>query len=87
MATISRIPVSEYLHEIYRPDRDYVDGEVQERNRGEKEHSAWQGALAEYFRRHRKQWELRVYPEFAPAGLTNAFSSTGSHAAAPGCAG
>jgi Uma2 family endonuclease len=63
MATISRIPVSEYLHEIYRPDRDYVDGEVQERNMGEKEHSAWQGALAEYFRRHRKQWELRVYPE------------------------
>jgi Uma2 family endonuclease len=63
MATISRIPVSEYLHEIYRPDRDYVDGEVQERNMGEKEHSAWQGALAEYFRRHRKEWGLRVYPE------------------------
>jgi Uma2 family endonuclease len=63
MATISRIPVSEYLHEIYRPDRDYVDGEVQERNMGEKEHSAWQFALARYFYGHRKEWELRVYPE------------------------
>ena len=32
MSTVARIPLSEHLHEIYRPDRDYMDGEVQERN-------------------------------------------------------
>lgn len=63
MATIPRVSVSEYRHEVYRPDCDYVDGEVRERNVGEKEHSAWQGALVAYFRTNRKQWGLRVYPE------------------------
>jgi hypothetical protein len=32
MATNTVIPVSEYLSTTYRPDCDYVDGEVQERN-------------------------------------------------------
>ncbi len=63
METIPRVQVSEYLHEIYRPDCDYVDGELEERNVGEKEHSAWQGALTMYFRNRRKEWGLRVYPE------------------------
>lgn len=63
MGTVARISVSDYLHEIYRPDRDYVDGEVQERNPAEREHSAWQLALTVYFRNHRKEWGLRVYPE------------------------
>lgn len=63
MATSQRIPVSEYLHEVYRPDRDYVDGELEERNVGEKEHSAWQFALARFFHGHRHEWGLRVYPE------------------------
>ena len=63
MGTIPGVSVAEYLHEIYRPDCDYVDGEVQERNMGEKEHSAWQFALARYFHSHRKEWGLRVYPE------------------------
>ncbi len=63
MGTTHGISVATYLHEIYRPDCDYVDGEVQERNMGEKEHSAWQGALIEYFRKHRHAWKIHVYPE------------------------
>ena len=39
MATNTLIPVSEYLSTSYRPDCDYVDGEVQERNLGEQDHS------------------------------------------------
>ena len=38
MAT-ARIPVSEYLATVYRPDGDYIDGEVLERNLGEQAHS------------------------------------------------
>jgi Uma2 family endonuclease len=34
MATTMRIPLSEYLETSYRPDREYVDGEIRERNVG-----------------------------------------------------
>jgi len=46
MATNTVIPVSEYLSTTYRPDCDYVDGEVQERNLGEQDHSDLQTRLA-----------------------------------------
>jgi Uma2 family endonuclease len=45
MATSALIPVSEYLKTSYRPDCDYVDGEVQERNLGEQDHSEIQSRL------------------------------------------
>jgi hypothetical protein len=44
-----RIPVEEYLATSYRPDCDYVDGEIEERNVGEFDHSFLQGLL---FRLH-----------------------------------
>ncbi len=34
MATAVHIPLSEYLQTTYRPDRDYIDGELKERNPG-----------------------------------------------------
>ena len=40
------VPVEEYLRTSYRPDRDYVDGEVLERNLGEHDHSDLQTELA-----------------------------------------
>src|SRR5438270_3238386 len=45
MATSTLIPVSEYLAPAYLPDRDYVDGQVQERNFGELDHSDLQRQL------------------------------------------
>jgi Uma2 family endonuclease len=39
MATNTLVPVSEYLRTAYSPDCDYVDGEIQERNLGEQDHS------------------------------------------------
>ena len=45
MATRALIPVEVYLTCVYRPDCDYVDGEVLERNLGEREHSYVQMAL------------------------------------------
>ncbi|HLI64222.1 MAG TPA: hypothetical protein VKV05_12550 [Terriglobales bacterium] len=37
MATAAqhRVTIEEYLRSCYRPDCDYVDGELQERNLGE----------------------------------------------------
>jgi hypothetical protein len=40
MATASTlISIEEYLRTSYHPDCDYVDGEIQERNLGEREHA------------------------------------------------
>ena len=46
MATSTLIPLAEYLKSSYRPDREYIDGELVERNRAEWEHSRIQAYLA-----------------------------------------
>lgn len=63
MKSVALISVAEYLRTAYSPDCDYVDGEVQERNLGELDHSALQGELLYYFRSRKKQWRVFVYPE------------------------
>lgn len=57
------VSVEEYLRTSYRPDCDYVDGEVLERNGGEHDHSDLQTELAYYFRARRKQWKLHAVVE------------------------
>ena len=49
MATTVYIPVEEYLSTSYRPDCDYVDGEVLERNLGTQSHALLQALLAKWF--------------------------------------
>jgi hypothetical protein len=34
MATATQIPVSQYIDTSYHPDREYIDGELRERNVG-----------------------------------------------------
>jgi Uma2 family endonuclease len=63
MATSALISVAEYLSTSYRPDCDYVDGEVQERNLGEYDHGKLQGILYLLFSAQRKEWQIRVVPE------------------------
>jgi Uma2 family endonuclease len=57
------VPVEEYLRTSYRPDCDYVDGKVLERNLGEHDHSDLQSELLYYFRSRRKQWRLHAVVE------------------------
>ena len=63
MATGVLISVNEYLHSVYRPDCDYVDGEVQERNLGELDHSDLQRRLLALLDRNEYAPYLRVNPE------------------------
>ncbi|HMD20937.1 MAG TPA: Uma2 family endonuclease [Alloacidobacterium sp.] len=58
-----KVSVNEYLTTSYRPDCDYVDGEVQERNLGEKEHAILQRAFTFLFTLKRTEWRVEVYPE------------------------
>ena len=55
MATSALISVAEYLSTSYRPDCDYVDGEVQERNLGEYDHGKPQGILCLLFSAKRRR--------------------------------
>jgi Uma2 family endonuclease len=63
MATGTLVSVEEYLSTSYRPDREYIDGVIEERNLGEFDHSSLQAALTAYFFNRRKEWKLRVLPE------------------------
>jgi Uma2 family endonuclease len=58
MATILHIPLHEYLSLSFRPDREYVDGEVRERNVGKYEHARVQALLAAWFGNHEKEWGI-----------------------------
>ncbi|MGA3039186.1 MAG: Uma2 family endonuclease [Bryobacteraceae bacterium] len=46
MATSISVPVEEYLRTTYRPDMEYVDGELVERHVGEHKHSRLQTLIA-----------------------------------------
>jgi Uma2 family endonuclease len=45
----AQISVEEYLHTMYHPDCDYVDGVVEERNLGEVDHGLAQLRLGHFF--------------------------------------
>ena len=63
MASATLVPLETYLHTAYSPDRDYVDGELKERNVGEKDHARLQKLILLFFAAIEKQSGLRVYPE------------------------
>ena len=63
MTTATEVPLSEYLSTSYRPDCDYLDGELLERNVGELDHSRLQGLLFRYLSNREKQWGIFVLVE------------------------
>jgi Uma2 family endonuclease len=58
-----QIPVEEYLRTVYRPDCDYIDGEVLERNMGETPHARLQTFFARYFAPYEDDWHFEVLTE------------------------
>jgi Uma2 family endonuclease len=63
MATQTQIALSEYLQTSYRPDREYVDGELQERNVGKSDHARVQALLTIWFGAHEDEWQIIVTTE------------------------
>jgi Uma2 family endonuclease len=61
--TQTLVSVEEYLSTVYKPDCDYVDGEVQERNMAEVDHSRLQCELIGSFYLRRRQWNITILPE------------------------
>jgi Uma2 family endonuclease len=64
MATTAvTVPLSEYLETSYRPDSEYIDGELLERNLGELDHSRMQALLTRFLMNREKEWGIFVVPE------------------------
>ena len=64
MATAtSQLSVQDYLKLTSDPDCEYVEGVLEERPVGERDHAAWQDALLAWFREHKREWNIFVYPE------------------------
>lgn len=57
------VSVREYLTTSYRPDCDYVDGRIEERNVGEFDHALIQTLLAHIFTTNRDAWGIIALTE------------------------
>ncbi|HUI84335.1 MAG TPA: Uma2 family endonuclease [Candidatus Binatia bacterium] len=62
MAT-TQVSLEEDLRTDYEPDCDYVDGELEERNVGENEHSITQAFFIKWLAKHEDEWQLEACPE------------------------
>jgi Uma2 family endonuclease len=62
MGPANLISIEEYLDTSYSPDREYIDGEVVERNLGEKTHSKIQRKLLLYLCSRAKKFDIEVFP-------------------------
>lgn len=65
--------VREYLRTNWSPDREFVDGRIEERNLGEKEHSLIQRYLTFLFMLKRAEWGVEVYPELRTQTAAGSF--------------
>ena len=57
------LSLDEYLRTSFKPDVDFVDGEIRERNLGEFEHATFQSAIAGWFWPRRSEWQLHPVVE------------------------
>lgn len=57
------VSVEEYLHSSYEVDCDYVDGELVEREVGERDHSQLQGHILAYYLSRRRKWGIYPFVE------------------------
>lgn len=64
MSTTTLVPIETYLKTSYRPDREYIDGEVQERNLGEYEHGRIQALLSALFLVNESAWGVRTITDW-----------------------
>ena len=56
------LSIEAYLRTSYRPDREFVDGQVLERNWGEKTHSAAHAKVIGYLAARSAHYGIKVFP-------------------------
>jgi Uma2 family endonuclease len=63
MSATTAVTLSQYLNTSYRPDCDYLDGELLERNVGEWDHSRLQMLLSRWLSNREKEFGITVVVE------------------------
>jgi len=61
--TAALLSIDEYLKTSYRPDCDFIDGELEERNVGERDHNRIQLLVGSWFLSHEQSWNIEPIPE------------------------
>ena len=63
MGVSALVSEEEYLHSSYEPDCELLEGQLLERNVGERDHSILQREFIFYFRSRRTEWHVEAFPE------------------------
>jgi len=63
MSVAHAVSLEEYLHTTYRPDCDWIDGELRERNLGQFDHANLQRVLIGIFFVNQMKWRVIALPE------------------------
>jgi Uma2 family endonuclease len=63
MVAATSVPLTEYLNTSYRPDCDYLEGELLERNVGEWDHSRLQMLLSRWLSNRENEFGITVVVE------------------------
>jgi len=63
MSVAHAVSLEEYLHTTYRPDCDWIDGELRERNLGQFDHANFQRVLTGIFFLNQMKWKVIALPE------------------------
>ena len=63
MSTGTAISLAQYLSSTYEPDCDYVDGEIEERNVGERTHARLQARITAYLLAQYEKAGIEVFTE------------------------
>ncbi len=58
------VPIEEYLASSYEPDLEYVDGVLEEKNKGEYDHGFLQATIGAWFLNQRAEWKINVIAEY-----------------------
>jgi hypothetical protein len=59
VSTVALVTLEDYLATSYRLDREWIDGELKERNVGKWEHARVQALLAAWFVQNEAAWGFR----------------------------
>jgi hypothetical protein len=66
MATSTRLSLLEYMETSYQPDREFIDGELLERNVGKWEHARLQALLAAWLQSDALKLQFEAVSRFDP---------------------
>jgi Uma2 family endonuclease len=63
VSTVALVTLEDYLATSYRPDREWIDGELKQRNVGKWEHARVQALLAIWLGQNEAAWGVQVGTE------------------------